>query len=335
MAKKSNLNSFLTSSDYDELIEQNSKNETQYLSYKKIQEELKKREPYIDFETEVLPNLKSEWADIFINNMIFPNGDLKKQIANNIGYSISGVTKAIGYILKTIDNLIIRKKQVASFIEYYGGIEELNDYMQCLSEKEQYILKEVVLSIDPNASHNCKFKYKNYHFNNIRFIVNKLDILKKQKQDYINLLNNNGGEDFLINEFGVTLRDDYFEVFVKYILDYHYVTLPIEDYNYYQFIKTSKKAILKELSNYQNRKKEVDALIESAGGTEKVLKEIYLNLNESYKKIFEERILAYKQTTNEELAKQIGVSSAIISRKESRLRQMLDKLVLENTKNNN
>ncbi len=291
--------------------------------------ELKKREPYVDFETEVLPNLSEKQAFIFSHYMVEDYGYTQIGLAKKLKYSeVDGIIpNAIDNILNKIDKIIRLKKERKMFVEKYGGEQALEDIALCLTDNDRNVLNNVILSINPIA-YTKQIEERGYHFNR-ESVIKNLDEIVQRKKDCQKFIKKYGGEDFLIYEFGSTLDDDEFFILSQILMDYHYISQnnASKEYSGYRnFILLGIRGIMKKLNDYLARKKEVDALIERAGGAERVLSEIYLNLNNFQKKIFEERILAYKQTSREEIGKKFNFSDTTVKVQELKLLQKLEDL---------
>ena len=138
----------------------------------------------------------------------------------------------------------------------------------------------------------------------------------------------NGGEDFLIYDFGSSLDDDQFEVLSNVLMDYHYINkedISRELGKDLSFVSATETAIIKKLDKYYERKEEIDRLIERAGGAKLVKEQIFDKLKDIDKVIFLEYTLAYIKPTRDEIAEKIGrgvdyvayTSKAIINRLES------------------
>ncbi len=266
---------------------------------------------YVDLETEILPNLKEKHADVLVKYMLDPKKK-QKDCEGEIGYSRGGINVAVKHIFRNIDEIIALKKARDEFVKKYGGWSNLEDLALCLSETERNVLNGVVLSLNPQAF--IRFQEKNPTISLsyvVRNIEKSLQEVIERKKECDKFIKNNGGEDFLINEFGPTLSDEHFEFMLMFLMDYHY--LSINDAakkmgRKHTSLETSLLLIEKHLEDYKTRRKQVNKLIEDAGGTEKVLNEFYLKLGDIDRLIFEERILAYHQTTINELSKKLNIS---------------------------
>lgn len=316
-AKKSKLNKSLTNGKYESLVMKKYKHGRQLNSYKRVAEELKKKEPFVDFETEVLPYLSENHKYIFKNYMIAPNGELQSEIADNLLLTTGGISRAIRYIFTTIDSIIERKKQIENLAKKYGGHDALEDLALCLSENERNILYEVVLQIDPKAMPKYHEKHSDTSGSFIaRNIEKSLDGILSRKKECEKFIKDNGGEDFLINEFGATLSEEHFEILLHFIMDYHYLTIheACADWGGAQnYLLVTIKKILEKLEKYKGRKAEVKKMLDAAGGEERVYRELYSKLDDKKKIIFEQRFLSYSKVEMKDIAKEIGEDLKYVS----------------------
>lgn len=299
-----------------------------------IEKELEKRKGLVDFETEVLPNLKENYAKIL--KEYIPDRS-KKQVdySAEIGYkshsSVSAVIRK--HLLRNIDEIIMLKAKRDEFVSRYGGWDNLNDLALCLSETERGVLYEIVLSLNPQAFMRYYEKHPKVSVNyvekslekNLQAVIDR----KKASEDFVR---DNGGEDFLINEFGATLSDIQFETMLMFLMDYHYVSLSsaAESMGIASFTLSERlKSIKNLLKEYNERKNQVDLLIEQAGGTEKVLNEFYLKLDKINRTIFEGRFLAYKQVSFDEIAKQVNYSYAYVYKRAEEIERKFNEFIAE------
>ena len=197
-----------------------------------------------------------------------------------------------------------------------------------MNKEQLKVFTEVVISINPEAKINFRERY-GYEPNLISVERVIRDVLQK-RENAKEFIEKNGGEDFLIYEFGSTLDDKQFSVLSNVLMDYNYKTLwgvseeLGESANY---VALAIPRILKKLENYKKRKSEVDAKIEAAGGAQRVLDEIYLKLNERERVIFEQRILAYHQSTMDEICQELNVSDLFVRDKERALNGRLEEMI--------
>ncbi len=328
--KKSKLNSSLYNGKFSLLIENNIKDCRQFQSYKKIEEELKKREPYIDFEAEVLPYLNKKREYIFKNYIIKPRGKTQEEIAAEVGLTISGVCRSINFIFIFIDELINKKKKISEFVESFGGYDSLEDLALCLTEKDQIVLREVALSIDPNSKTKLFEKYSiKINGEPYRVLEKNINKIVERKNKCENFIKNNGGEDFLINEFGMTLPEDQFNILLMFIMDYHYTNIHEASKSIggaQNYLLVTIKLILNKLEDYKHKKIEVEKILEDAGGEERVYKELYSKLNEKQKIIFEQRFLAYHNVSKKEIAKEINEKQYYVHYECGKIKKYLEEL---------
>ncbi len=333
--QKSKLNQSLYNGSYFRRISTKARHKMQLNAYNDIYTKLLQREPFVDFETEVLPNLSENYAYIFKNYMIEPNGEYQYDIAGKLGYGehAGTICRAIEDIFCRIDDIIRRKKEIKEYIESYGGKEVFEDLTLCLSQKDWEYLNDLQLSINPTAYGKFHEKYPTLGATQTKErLEEKLKSIIKRKADCEEFIQNNGGEDFLVNEFGMTLSDDHFYILTHFMMDYHYINdtqvsldLGVSP-NHVLYVK---KSILEKLKIYNERKTQINSLIEQAGGAQKVLNEFYLNLNDIDKTIFEERVLAYYQTSSTELSKRLMVSKTFVCDQECRMIKRLEDMASE------
>lgn len=334
-AKKSKLNRSLYNGEIDKRMVEKARHKMQLNAYHDILSKLVQREPYVDYETEVLPFLSEKHKYIFENYMINPTGEYQFEMAEKLNYSDpTGVFRAIEDIFEFIDNVIVLKEKRKAYIKSFGGREKFEDLVLCLPENFKEALYSVMLSINPNAASIYNENHKTNNSATIsKHVDYRLKLLEQRKKDCEKFIKDNGGEDFLVNEFGMTLSEDHFNILINFMMDYHYTSdtdVSLEmgvSPNHLLYVK---KSIIQKLAEYNERKNQVDALIESAGGTEKVLNEIYLKLNETEKTVFEERILAYSPTYQKELGQKIGLEKWQVASIEEKLRAKLDTMVNAN-----
>lgn len=305
----------------------------------KINEELKKRAQFVDFDTDVLPFISDRHADVLKNYMCNYATVSMQQIADKYNKSQASNTKrVVNAILKEIDEIIQNKPKVQELVDFFGGTDALEDFSLFLTDEEFGVLKNVVLSPNPSArsiyAHkmNKTFSRMNVVYNSI-FI--KFKTIMQRKAECEKFVKENGGEEFLINEFGHTLNDENFFVLTNFMMDYHYLTEMQSSFengrpkNYIHYVK---KSVMDKLSSYNTRKVEINELIQKAGGTEKVLNEFYLKLTDREKLIFEEQILAYAPLPAAELAEKLGIHQDTVFKTRRKLEARLNSMVEENIK---
>jgi len=285
-----------------------------------VRVELAKREKFVDFEKEVRPKLTEIQEKIFDSYMQSSTGENQKQIAKRININESSVSRIINEILDKIDGIIERKKAREKTINELGGKEFLDEIKLLLDESQRDILDQVILSTEkyPHAnyleSHDISSNLLSSDVREIKKLIATFLENKRQSEEFIN---NNGGEDFLINEFGSTLCESLFDVMLTIMMDYHYLsdrsaslTLGMPN----NYVHNARSYILSALEEYKKRKKEVDTLISNAGGEEKVSVDYYSKLDEIHKAIFEDTILAYYPLTYSEVAEKLGIDLRTVSK---------------------
>ncbi len=314
---------------------------TQHNKVYQLQTELKKKAEIVDFDKEVLPNISDKHAYILKNYMCNYSDETMLEIATKFGSGgPCNISRTIDTIMKEIDNIIVGVKNRDEYIKSLGGKNAVEDLMLFLTEKEQEVFKKVILSPNPMAPSvyankvgkdvNDVIATKRTIFTQIKYILER----KKECEDFIR---NNGGEDFLINEFGATLSEENFEFLLQIMMDYHYLNDRQYSLNVgklYNYATTTRKQILKFLDDYRTRQKEVDELVESLGGTEKVLNELYLKFDDNRRAVFEERFLAYFPTPYEELAKKLGIKKVTVENHIKKINKAINKMLNENELNN-
>lgn len=342
MVKKSNVNKLVATGKLGDIMTKKATHKVQFNNYQSILEELKKREPYIDFKTEVMPNLSERQQYVFQNYMICPTGERYKDIAKVIGLSCEGsISRVVDSIFNAIDNMIKKKEQNKNYIESLGGEEVLEDLKTFLSPKENEVLNEVILGLRFNAATKYDEKHKNdadYKdtFGIVKKIKYRFDNVLERKKEVEEFTQSNGGEDFLINEFGMTLSEDQFFVLINFLMDYHYLNdhdASLAMGRTYNYLCIAKQSILEKLEYYKKRKSEVDERIERAGGTEKVVNELYMKLSPNEKRVFEEMILRYvDRKSYENLSIELHTSKPKIKDMERKLNKKLDEMTEANVK---
>ncbi len=310
---------------------------TQTVAVTKIQEELKKREEFVDLNKEVIPFITKDHAYILKNYMCNYSNETQKQIAEKNGLSGAWNTKRkIEVIFKEIDDIIKNKKNLNKFIEYCGGKKQIEDLLTFFDDEEREIFEKILLSPHPRAQmvflKNKKLgpDYANYIDKAKGRVLQRIKKILENKKRSEDFIKENGGEDFLINEFGMTLSDENFEVLTMFMMDYHYPNILQASLQYKHaenYLTIQKGIIMKHLKDYNNRKNEVQKIINLAGGEENLFNQIYSKLNDVDKIIFEQTVLAYYKTPHKELAQMLGLDINIVSNKVNYIRKKLDGLI--------
>lgn len=303
--------------------------------YRKCRAEYEKVKDKIDFEKELLPYLSEDHKFVF-NNVIkeFKVKNLRK-LSNELGKSGPYIRQTVDVIFDKIYLILIRKQEIEKFYETIGGKEQLEDLRLFLDEDQKTVLDKVILSVDPNANRKVKKEISNKKTSISKIqksILNVSEEIFDRRKQCEKFIAENGGEDFLIYEFGATLSDEYFEIMLYTMMDYHYTNLSEFSNDYLEHhgdITAIQEDIKMNLEVYRNRKIEVDKMVEDAGGVEK-LDMLFYSLNELEKHVFIERFIAYYQTPQDEMAKNYGVLEKEISESEIKVNELINKLIDEN-----
>ncbi len=307
----------------------------------KMQNVLAEFEGKIDYDTELIPYLSDEYKEVFLKyiktNSITNGVDLSLSMGRNKYY----VVKAAELIINKIRRIIERKQEIAFFYERVGGELGLEDLKLFLNEKEKVILEKYILSINPDAFFEAKndkvFIDSDDKMNtsDIRDLNSKIDRILERKQLSKEFIEMNGGEDFLLYDFGSSLIDDHFEVLITTMMDYHYTNkedVSISLGKGILYVSHAEDQIIRKLDNYYTRKKEIDDLVEAAGGADKVITEIYNKLDENEKIIFVEYTLAYILPPQKEIADKVGKSTFYVYSVSNALLQKLQDMAAANQK---
>lgn len=300
-----------------------------------VREQILKRAEGLDIETEVEPYLKADHREIY--DGIVKNLQSQLTISRNANYNHdSVVSRKIDTLMNFIDEIKERKAEVNKFVEEIGGESNIEDFELFLTDFQKVVLERVMLSINPRAVLDLREELNSsvYDYSYIvattKAIMNKLNDINAKKDRIEKFIKENGGEDFLINEFGNTLDDAQFYILINCLMDYHYSNFASVGGEIgngcINFVTLSIKSILKKLEDYKSRKAEVDSLIEAAGGAEAVIEQLYSKLTEKERTVFEERILAYAPKPIVELSKSLHVHHCTIAKMEKRQREKLEEM---------
>ncbi len=300
---------------------------------------LEEFEGQIDYETELLPYLSESYKKVFLEYLLNYNNVSGVKLSKSLNKSPSYSSATIYKIFNKIKNIIQKKQEIDEFYNKIGGKDQIEDIKLFLNETEKIFLEKYILNISPNA---CVETKKLINLGNIepgtykssRF-DKKLETILKRKQNAKDFVKNNGGEEFLLREFGSTLDDEQFFVLKNLMMDYHYISQKdvvneagIDE----RRIGHIKQSILKKIEDYYATKKEVEELIESAGGTEKVFSELFSNLKEDEKVVFLEYTLAYNKPTLQQFADKMGISISRLFDINKKLINKLQQMAMANQK---
>lgn len=326
-----NLQVYIALDELDSGVKIDFKNEIKHyaaiLSYRqRLLDKIKENK--LNIKSEVLPCLSSDRLNTFNYIVNISDQSLSKEASSVGSVHASMFSRRIESLFEYVDKIAQKKRDREKFIRSFGGQQMLENIELAMNKEQLKVFTEVVISINPEAKINFRERY-GYEPNLISVERVIRDVLQK-REDAKEFIEKNGGEDFLIYEFGSTLDDKQFSVLSNVLMDYNYKTLRGvseelgESANY---VALAIPRILKKLENYKKRKSEVDAKIEAAGGAQRVLDEIYLKLNERERVIFEQRILAYHQSTMDEICQELNVSDLFVRDKERALNGRLEEMI--------
>lgn len=296
----------------------------------------------IDAETELKPFLPSDLLDLY-NYTINPTGKRLSDFSQEHGSKHASVTfRKFDTLYRFIEKVHERKLSRAEFAKSLGGEDMVEDIRLFLFGDHLKVYDEIMLSINPHAVIAFKEKYNlTSDVRGLMVVINKtINSVLRRKAETEKFIKENGGEDFLIFEFGQTLSDEQFDVLINVMMDYHYTSLrkySEEKGESPNFAVFTIQSINKKLEEYKKNRDEVNEMIERAGGVEMVNQEIYSKLNPIQKGIFEDRILAYKPLTKEETCEKYGVAMFTENKIEGELRKALEEMIcaFETLKNKN
>ena len=302
----------------------------------KVRAQILNRAEGLDLATEVEPYLKPEHRQIYEG--IVKHLHSQYTITQNENYNHeSVVSRKVDSLMNFIDAIKERKLEVKELVEEIGGESNIEDFELFLTDFQRVVLERVMLSVNPRAvldlrdELNSSVYSYSYIVANTKAIRNKLNEINAKKEKIEKFIEENGGEDFLINEFGNTLDDTQFYILINCLMDYHYSSFTSVGEEIgndcINFITVNIKSILKKLDAYKSRKAEVDSLIEAAGGAEEVIKQLYGKLTDEERAVFEEKILAYAPKPTKELAGLLKMHRCTIERMEREQREKLEEMV--------
>lgn len=291
--------------------------------YQKIQKELKKREGLINLEKELVPYLSPNYKFVYEHRIKSFDSKSNAQLDQILHQKSKYTGNAVTNIFGKMDKIIEKKQDIKKFVERFGGKESVEDLKLFLSDKQNLILEHYVLSINPNASKvlgNFIDLSKN-NLTDLKLGIEKTfeDVLQR-KQNVEKFIEENGGLDFLLNDFAPLLSDDLLDIFLTTMLDYHYISAEevCRDHGYYGSIIGEIKSMLK---NFKARVAEVEDLVESMGGTDAVNNEFLPKLDALDKNIFQNRFLLYIPKLQSEICKEMGISKNTAVSHEKKLRE--------------
>lgn len=310
-------------------------------SYSDIEEKLQQYSKYINFNTELLPYLDDSFKIVFKKYMIAKNRISARKFAKSLGKSPNYMRETIMSIYSKIEYIIQRKAEIKEFYKRAGGKNGLEDIKLFLDDKDKIVLDNCFLSKDPNARIKCA-KLLNISSQKIHFAIRKasnmIEYVIRKRQETEKFINDNGGEDFLINEFSYTLSDVEFDVLIYRLMDYHYFSKSdinrqlglsdgVADYHEQQ--------IKDRLEKYQERKKSIDNLIILSGGIDNVIDRIYNTSDDLHKYVFEQHTIAYAPLSLTEMAENLNTDYNTISEIAKNLDTSLNDLAVSNSPKHN
>jgi len=299
----------------------------------------------INVKTELFPYLSEQ--EIFI----FKNCIAKKTISNLSKFEIehnfkTKISAIILGIYRKIERIFYKKQQISKLEKRYGGKESLMDLSTLLSQKQQKIFNECVLSIDPHCELTFSKKYNEHHnmFSNeiLYRIPKRLDAFYNAKLTSKAFIKKYGGEDFLIHDFASSLDRMYtnpetYETFlINVLMDYHYsaekdIKSLIKNLNQINmdFIKNS---IIDKLEIFIKRKKIIDTLLDKINISEF---DNYLHsLNKLREDILLENLIAYAPISILKLGKKYDLYTTTISDIKDKLKNEINELAGGNCEKN-
>ncbi len=319
------------------ILENNeSENMSQTKAMNRFQNIFSKYKGKIDIEKELLPYLSDDHKKVFEHYIQSPAKTNGCALSKSLDKADSYAFNVVMSIVNKIEKIIERKQEIAEFINKVGGENGLEDLKLFFNDNEKIYLDKYILSSSPNAySETCE-ALNGYSFPSLYVSVNKkINTILEKKQMTKEFIEMNGGEDFLLYDFGSSLTDDQFDVLTNIMMDYHYQyktdvarELGFQNTNV-QFLEST---IMKKLDEYYARKKEIDDLIEAAGGVDKVISEIYNKLQKRKRVILMEYTLAYIKPSEDEIAVKIGKDIDYVSRNSEIFMQKLQDMAAVNQK---
>lgn len=280
----------------------------------KIRKRASKLMENLDYRTEVRPFLEDEEKYVFENFISdFNEKEYLKLNGESNWEKNQSLFSKCRHVLWLIDIISNNKKDQEEFMNLVGGMEGLSDILDTLTEDEITLIDEAILELSPYSNSNFRAKYglnctefatlKKSLFSFAKDFSNRRDESKK-------FIEENGGEIFLLHEFGSTLDDADFFVLSTTMMDYHYRTkreVSLEGEEEDTFVSSREYFIRGKLKKFLEKKSEVDSLVSRIGG-EQGLKNLCSGLSNEELTILLEYILAYNPKTKKELRSSLGIS---------------------------
>ncbi len=316
-------------------------------SRQRLDMELSARLPMINLETEFYPYLSEKHRRVFDEYMLNYTGKTMKDLSEEMGFS-TYVSTSIPLILKKMDMIIERKKEVKNLYNLIGGEKGLKDLYEFLdvtekNEREKHVFKTILekhlLSIQPESS-ALVAQELNLDINQIyakdEVIMYAINKLNDRKEKIKSFARKNGGEKFLTTTFAKTLNPNQQLVLNKVLLDFRY-----KDYSTFDKDNGWGKnvtgaivvAIDNKLEKYKKRKTEIDNIIQKCGGREVVKAEFYNNLSDFRKEIFSRITASYFPETYKNLASDFGVPARTAQWHADKVGELFNKYVEQKSAN--
>lgn len=325
----------LINKDWKNLIISNASDKHQYKRLNKVLPVLQFASKYLDLENEFANSLSAEHKFIFLNYIYNYDGTNVNAIANAIGKNKQYVNDACGMIVKKLEYAVEKKKDINLLLSKVGGREVLDDIATLLDDAHRTILYDYVLSLDYFAQSKVCQKLevgrgsvpslKNALFNKINYVLTR----KKMAEEFTEM---NGGEEFLLEVFGRTLKEKHFYVLANFIMGYHYLSGQEFSRSMGEgrdYALQAETAIIRNLDKFYDRKEYIDGLIERAGGADEVDKKIVSKLNALEKKVFLDYTISYAPIAQDKIAKEFKVTKSTVAKLNDNFLKELQKLVNE------